>query len=75
MKIDPIRPLTSIALALTVLSLSACGTRTEVEKTTVIERKIETPEPKDGHLQRAGEKIDEKVDRKIDEAIDESLGE
>jgi hypothetical protein len=64
----------------TALVLLACGKRTETEtKTTVIEREVTTPapatEPSDGHLQRAGEKIDAKVDRKIDEAIDKAIGE
>lgn len=71
-------------LSLVALSTVACGKRTETEtKTTVIERQVTVPasspaasEPaKDGHLQRAGEKIDAKVDRKIDEAIDKSIGE
>jgi hypothetical protein len=69
-------------LTATGLVLFACGKRTETEtKTTVIEREVTVPasspsaEPSDGHLQRAGEKIDAKVDRKIDEALDKAIGE
>jgi hypothetical protein len=58
-------------------SLLACGKRTETEKTTtIIERPVQqAPEAatEDGHLQRAGEKIDRKVDEKIDRAIDSML--
>jgi hypothetical protein len=71
--------LLAFAVPALVLALSACGTRTETEKTTIIERKVESPasavESESGHLQRAGEKIDAKVDRKIDEAIDDAIGE
>jgi ABC-type uncharacterized transport system auxiliary subunit len=80
MNVDTRRDLKFLALAAFLLTLSACGTRTETEKTTIIERKVETPgqapasEPESGHLQRAGEKIDAKVDRKIDEAIDSAIG-
>jgi hypothetical protein len=65
-------------IAAAVLTTFACGKKTETEtKTVIIEREVSSPaaEPKDGHLQRAGEKIDAKVDRKIDEAIDEAIGE
>jgi hypothetical protein len=67
-------------LTATGLIVFACGKRTETEtKTTIIEREVTVPapaaEPSDGHLQRAGEKIDAKVDRKIDEALDKAIGE
>jgi hypothetical protein len=55
-------------------AVMACGKRVEAEKsaTVVIERPVQqAPEPsRDGHLQRAGEKIDGKIDRKIDKTID-----
>ncbi len=76
MKTNLIRNLTFLAIPLVVLSIATCGKRTETEKTTVIEREVEVPvagEPSDGHLQRAGEKIDAKVDREIDEAIESSF--
>jgi hypothetical protein len=75
------KTLLSLAVPAALLALAACGTRTETEKTTIIERKVETPaaapaaEAESGHMQRAGEKIDAKVDRKIDEAIDDAIGE
>jgi hypothetical protein len=82
MTINLVKSLLAFAVPATILALSACGTRTETEKTTIIERKVESPppsvapavEPESGHLQRAGEKIDAKVDRKIDEAIDDAIG-
>jgi hypothetical protein len=67
---------TALFAVMAAFSLSACGTRTETERTTIIERKIEVPvaaEPADGHLQRAGEKIDQKVGEKIDDAVDRAL--
>lgn len=67
-----------LAVSATAIAFLACGKRAETEKTTVIERTVvvpaETP-AEDGHLQRAGGKIDAKVDRKIDEAIDKAIGE
>jgi ABC-type uncharacterized transport system auxiliary subunit len=78
MKNKSIRTLLWLAIPTAVLSLTACGTRTETEKTTIIERKVEVPvstpaEQQDGHLQRAGEKIDQKVGEKIDDAVDRAL--
>jgi predicted small lipoprotein YifL len=69
------RILLQFAVLAAVLMIAACGTRTETEKTTIIERKVEVPvyipdEQKPGHLERAGEKIDQKVGEKIDDAID-----
>lgn len=78
MKTTMINRLSVLVVPAVMLAFTACGTRTETEKTTVIEREVETPapapEPEGGHMQRAGEKMDAKVDREIDEAID-SMGE
>ena len=78
MKNQSFRTLLWLAIPMAALTITACGTRTEMEKTTIIERKVEVPvtvapEKKDGHLQRAGEKIDQKVGEKIDEAVDGAL--
>jgi hypothetical protein len=78
MKTKFFRTMLWLTVPVTVLSFTACGTRTETEKTTIIERKVEvpvsTPAPQeDGHMQRAGEKIDAKVGEKIDDAVDRAL--
>ena len=65
-----------LAVSIALLTAYGCGKRTETEKTIIIEKSTEQsadPAERDGHLQRAGEKIDRKVDEKIDEAIDSML--
>jgi hypothetical protein len=71
--------LVSLAASATAITFLACGKQAEAQKTTtVIERTVVVQEPakpaEDGHLQRAGGKIDAKVDRKIDEALDKAIG-
>jgi hypothetical protein len=76
MKTKFFRTMLWLTVPVAVLSFTACGTRTETEKTTIIERKVEVPAPaetKDGHMQRTGEKIDQKVGEKIDDAVDRAL--
>jgi hypothetical protein len=43
MKNQTIAPLLWLALSMAVLSFSACGTKIEAQKTTVIEREAESP--------------------------------
>jgi hypothetical protein len=43
MKSQTIAPLLWLAISMAVLSFTACGTKTETQKTTVIEREVESP--------------------------------
>jgi hypothetical protein len=80
---------TVLILAFSVVALTtftACGKKNETEtetKTVIIEKQVETPttvtrevtvtEEQDGHLERAGKKIEEKAGRKFDRAVDSAL--
>ena len=82
-KNQSLRTLLLLAVSATALAFTACGKKTEAEtKTVIIEKTVETPttvrhevvvtEEKDGHLERAGKKVEQKVGREFDKAVDEA---
>ena len=87
MKNKSIPTLLVLAFSAAALTFSACGkkeTEAKIEtKTVIIEKRVETPttvthevvvtEEKDGHLERAGKKIETKAGDEFDKAVDRAI--
>ena len=78
-----LRTLLLLAIPMSALAFTACGKKTETEtKTVIIEKRVETPttvtrevvvtQEKDGHLERAGKKVEQKVGREFDKVVDDA---